>query len=859
LSHLLRWPIFTTLCLTLAISLPLYSLAAEDEDEKKNESSFDVSEFESFQGFINSYWDSKKGKIWIQIPDPNLEEQSFLYISSLATGLGSNPVGLDRGQLSSERIVHFRSVGERAFLVQENWKYRASTDNLAERRAIRDSFAESILWGGKVERDAAGMAYVDMTDFFLRDAHDCVGTLASSGQGNFSLDKNRSHIYLPRCKSFPDNSEIEAALTFSSSKPGRLARRVAADGKSITLRQHHSFVRLPDAGYRPRAWDPRVGCFSVDFADYGAPIEDSIEKRLIARHRLEKLDPSLEKSPAKDPIVYYVDPGVPQPVRDALIEGASWWNEAFESAGFVDAFQVKVLPEDADPMDVRYNVIQWVHRATRGWSYGQSVTDPRTGEIIKGHVLLGSLRVRQDHLIFEGLGQEVVASGSVRANQCGMGSVPDEAYLSQLDPNLSSTEVALARIRQLSAHEVGHTIGFAHNFAASTYADRASVMDYPAPRVKIVDGRLDLSDAYGVGIGEWDKFSVQYAYSEFKPEEEPNRLAALIASAQQRGLRYISDADARPAGAAHPLANLWDDGTDPVTALQHEMQVRRIAIDTFDASAIRNGDPYAELEKAFVPVYLHHRYQVEAAAKALAGYNYTYAVRDEKKPVTAVQTPIDLPTQLAALVALGQTIQPEELVIPQRILALIPPRVSSSASDRERFSSQTGPIFDANAAMESAAELTIGCLLQPERASRLAKQGADADQLGLRTVITALRNATLDGAFERIEKQQDTYTREELIEFDQARRIVERVFVHKLLELCSNPRASLDARYIAIREANEIQRELMSKVRDYTAKSPVTAQWLALIADIQRFLDRPYPSKQFEKPVELPPGSPIGS
>ncbi|MFK7735405.1 MAG: zinc-dependent metalloprotease, partial [Pirellulaceae bacterium] len=664
MSPLLRWPFVATLCLTFATSLHLKSSAGEDEVEEKDESSFDVSGFDSFEGFISSYWDGEKGNLWIQIPDPKLEEQSFLYVSSLATGLGSNPVGLDRGQLSSERIVHFRSVGDRAFLVQENWKYRASTDNMAERRAIRDSFAESILWGGKVERDAQGIAYVDMTDFILRDAHDCVGTLASSGQGSFSLDKNRSHIYLPRCKSFPNNSEMEAALTFSSSKPGRLARRVAADGKSITLRQHHSFVRLPDAGYRPRAWDPRVGCFSVDFADYGAPIEESIEKRFIARHRLEKLDPSQKKSPAKEPIVYYVDPGVPQPVLDALVEGASWWNEAFEAAGFIDAFQVKVLPEDADPMDVRYNVIQWVHRATRGWSYGQSVTDPRTGEIIKGHVLLGSLRVRQDHLIFEGLGKEVVANQAVRASQCGMGSVPDEAYLSQLDPNLSSTEVALARIRQLSAHEVGHTIGFAHNFAASTYADRASVMDYPAPRVKIVDGKLDLSDAYGVGIGEWDKFSVQYAYSEFKPEDEQQELAALIASTQQRGFLYISDADARPAGAAHPMANLWDDGTDPATALQHEMQVRRIAIDSFSASAIRNGDPYADLERAFVPVYLHHRYQVEAAAKALAGYDYTYAVKDETKPVAGVQTPVELPNQLAALVALAQTIEPEQLVIP---------------------------------------------------------------------------------------------------------------------------------------------------------------------------------------------------
>ena len=476
------------LALTCIFAMNVDQLAkAEDKDTEE----IDVSSFESYSGFYDFYWDANEGKIWLKLDKIN---EPFLYVTSLATGLGSNPVGLDRGQLGQDRLVRFKQVGPKVFLIQENLKYRASSNNAAERRAIQESFAESILWSGEVKQ-----GIVDITDLLVRDAHDCIGTLESTGQGSFKLDDARSFIYLPRTKSFPRNSEFEVTLTFESSKPGRLANRTAADGRSISLRQHHSFVKLPDPGYEPRRWDPRVGAFSVSYADYSVAIDEPIEQRLLTRHRLQKRNPQAAKSPPRRPIIYYVDNGVPEPVRSALIEGASWWNDAFDSAGFENAFEVRVLPDDADPMDVRYNVIQWVHRATRGWSYGQSFIDPRTGEIIKGHVLLGSLRVRQDYLLFEGLGAK-------QASACGLGYSPQQAYLSQLSDNAESVDVALARIRQLSAHEVGHTLGFAHNFAASTYADRASVMDYPAPMTKITDGRIDLSDAYAVGIGEWDKF-----------------------------------------------------------------------------------------------------------------------------------------------------------------------------------------------------------------------------------------------------------------------------------------------------------------------------------------------------------------
>lgn len=823
--------------LAVALILLVSNHATIAQEEPQKNDALDTSTFDSEAGYFNFLWDAKEGRIWLDIDQ---RQEPFLYVSSLATGLGSNPIGLDRGQLGESRIVHFRRVGKRVYLVQENWNFRASSKNEAERKAIRESFAESILWSGEVRESATGQQLVDLSDFLLRDAHDCIGVLKRSDQGDFSLATDLSHIYMDRTKSFPENTEFEATLTFRSNRPGRLAGSVAADGKSITLRQHHSFVQLPDSNYKPRRFDPRVGCFAMSYADYGVPIDEPIEQHWIVRHRLEKQDSKADKSPAKEPIIYYVDPGAPQPVRDALVEGASWWNAAFEAAGFLDAFQVKILPEDADPMDVRYNMIQWVHRSTRGWSYGQSVTDPRTGEIIKGHVLLGSLRVRQDHLLFDGLTPNYPnASNNNAARMCGMGQLPAPTAIAQLDPNLSSTEVALARIRQLSAHEVGHTLGFAHNFAASTYMDRASVMDYPAPRTKIVDGKLDLSDAYAVGIGEWDKFTVQYAYSQFDQDEE-SQLDALVADALAKKMLYITDADSRSSGAAHPLSNLWDNGTDPVTQLTHEMEVRKIALSNFGANNLADGLPLADLEKTFVPIYLHHRYQVDATAKMLGGYEYTYAVKGDGQ---VPQSAIPVARQQAALTELIKTLQPEALVIPQAVLDVLPPRVGSAASDRERFDSSTGPIFDPSTAIRTAVELTLGNILQPQRASRLARH-AD-DNWGLLEVIDALISTTIRSRPPRSALELE------------ARRIVQDVFVDKLIELASSGAATADARAIATWRLREINSQFQ---RDQGQMSDgiVKAHLLQLSDTIERFLDRPSPEAKSPGPISLPPGSPIG-
>jgi len=652
------------------------------------------------EGFFDFYHDTNRGKYYLYVPS---NQGSFIFQTSLPWGLGSNDVGLDRGQLGQTQLAHFTVQGQRVLLVAENTQYRADDKNPAEHASVQQAFADSTLFGFNVVAANESGVLVDYTPFLMTDVHGVSERLQQTGQGQYSIDNDRSVVYPARTKSFPDNTEFEATVTFVGEGKGRYVNAILPNADALTLHLHHSFIRLPDDNYRPRQFSPNSGFWAQTYYDYSAPLGEPIVQRVIPRHRLAKKDPIASSSEAQQPITYYLDPGAPEPVKSALLEGASWWAQAFAAAGYENAFQVKMLPADADPMDVRYNVIQWVHRATRGWSYGSSVIDPRTGEIIKGHVTLGSLRVRQDMKIAEGL--------------IGPFSKENSEQLKE-----KIEQMALARIRQLSAHEVGHTLGIAHNFAAST-ENRASVMDYPHPLVTLTtEGVISLNDAYDTGIGEWDKQVIAYGYSDFggMPSER-EQLDRILKENQSLGLTFISDRDARPTGGAHPTAHLWDNGSDTVTELERILNVRKQVLAQFGQHQLPATAALSDLQEVFVPIYLLHRYQTEAAAKWLGGVNYRYYINDHSPNDFTAVSPA---SQKRALNLLIETTRAGTVRVPKHIQQLLVPLAYGHEDNRERFEGRTGLIPDPVSMAASASGFSLSLILNPERLNRLSQQHA---------------------------------------------------------------------------------------------------------------------------------------
>ncbi len=823
----------SALVLALAAALTNDALAQQAGAQASQEPPSIESKTEGMQkldGFIPFHWDEKEGKLWMEI---SRFDEDFLHYTSLPAGFGENTLGLNRGDLGPSQVVRWSRVGPRVLMVEPNQRYRASSESAMERKSVEDGFPQAVHWGFEIGAETDGTVLVDATDFVMTDWHGIIQSLRRSNQGTFRLDKTRSAIYMPRTRTFPQNSEVEVTLTFTSDQPGGLVRSVAAAGPNqrttagaITIRQHHSFVQLPELGsYEPRRHDPRAGYGGMSYMDYSTPIDEPLTQRFIRRHKLEKQDPSATVSDPVEPIIYYLDPGTPEPVRTALMEGGAWWNQAFEAAGYRNAFRMEILPDDADPMDARYNVVQWVHRSTRGWSYGNSISDPRTGEILKGHVTLGSLRVRQDYLIAEGL-----------LSPYGNGD----------DIPADMSEMALLRIRQLSAHEIGHTIGLSHNYIASAQREAGpqSVMDYPHPRIGIREGsgEIDVLDAYDREIGAWDKVAIAYGYQDFPDgTDEAAALEAILTEARDSGITFMTDQDARPAGSAHPDNHLWDNGTDVVDELRRMMFVRGRALDQFGENAIRMGRPMATIEEALVPLYMHHRYQTEAATKIMGGLQYTYAMRgDGQEPVTTI--PGD--EQRRAVVEVLHTLNPADLVLPESVLNSIPPRPAGYGMHQELFRRYTGLVFDAVAPATAAADMTVSFLLHPERAARLIQQSArDPDLPSFMDVTHELFRATFG-----IGEHSNAYEAE-------VSRAVERVVVDRMMRLASTasmPQVRAEASYALAGLAESLE----GRMEDADVSD--RAHFAMLAQDIERFMDRDMDAPSTPSTLGAPPGSPIG-
>ena len=778
---------------------------------KPNQTTF-LNNTKKNQGFFTFFIKESKNQVLLEIDE---FEKDFLYINSLSTGIGNNDIGLDRGQLGQERIVFFKKMGDKIFLIQPNLKYRAVTENESEKKSVKEAFAKSVLYGFKIEKEIKGKYYINLTPFLLQDAHGVSLRLKKIGEGNYTVDDSRSAINYRKTKSFPHNVEFDVMLTFKGNPEGFLISSVTPSPEAITVNQHHSFVKLPDENFSPRKFDPRSGAIPFKYFDYSSPVNESLIKNFIIKHRLEKINPDLQFSEPLKPIVYYIDPGIPEPIRSAVIEGGKWWNDAFENIGYKNAFRIEMLPKDADPLDVRYNVIQWVHRSTRGWSYGASVVDPRTGEIIKGHVSLGSLRIRQDFLIALGLTEEPYAYNQNKDQQI--------------------LDLALNRIKQLSAHEIGHTLGFAHNFAASA-KDRASVMDYPHPKLKLIDGKINYEDAYKDGIGDWDKISVAYSYSHF-PEsiEEDKALQNILKKSVEQGYKFISDYDARPIGGAHPSAHLWDNGDNSVNELRNILKIRKIALDNFYINHIKENETVSLLEDRLVPVYLLHRYQIEAVSKIIAGQEYSYAVKTNGNvPKTEI---LKKSFQKEALDLILLTLKPKNLSLPNRLLDLFPARSYGFSRNRESFDSQTGPTFDYLGISNMLSDKILKLLLHPNRASRLVQQKAlDDTHFSLFEMIDQIFESTI----KNIPNQSYSRELQNIVNFNVLKNLM-----------------SLGASDYAYPQVRAIVYEKLLEIRSWLRENNKIEYKLYFISEIDRFFEEPETYKETNS-LRIPDGSPIG-
>jgi len=758
---------------------------------------------------MNFSYNDDSGKIILEIK--NLDSE-FMYINSLSRGVGNNDLGLDRGQLGNSRVVYFTKRGNKILLIQPNLRYVSNSSNYLENKAVEEAFARSVLFGFDIIEKSNDSYKIDITSFLISDAHGVSQRLKYSNSGSYTLNKSMSAIDLDRTKAFPKNIEFDVLLTFTGNPSGNLVRSVTPTASNLTVNQHHSFVELPDNNYKKRKFDPRSGSNPFIVYDYSTPIDEKLEQRFIVRHRLNKKYPKQEISEPLDPIVYYIDNGTPEPVKTALIEGGNWWNQAFESAGYKDAFRIEVLPEDADPMDVRYNLIQWIHRSTRGWSYGASIVDPRTGEIIKGQVSLGSLRVRQDYMILSGLIDNP-------------NDIENKALIK---------ETSLDRIRQLSAHEIGHTLGFAHNYISSAN-NRSSVMDYPHPKIDIINGDINIDNAYSKNIGDWDKVTVRYAYTDFQENEnEDIKLNQIIEEAVNKGLYFLSDSDSRPVGSANPFSHLWDNGEFPYKELNKLLKVRDLALKNIDLENLIDGEPYDRIEDILVPIYMLHRYQIESTAKAIGGVDYLYFVKNlNNDKVKFVNSKL----QKESLESLLNVLNPKNLVLPDNLIEILSPRSFRNPRTRENFESNTGVTFDYINASSSVINHTLTFLINPERINRIYQQNMFGENiLKLEDYLTIISNSIFSN------KKMSLYE-------SSINNNTSSLFLDHLFLAFNNSKTNDISKSLILSSIVNTKETLSSNLNDYNA---------FLVNKINGFLDNPDKYKPIEK-TKIPDGSPIGN
>ena len=764
------------------------------------------------KGFLNLYYEESEGELYLEV---NRLNQPFILVTSLPQGVGSNDIGLDRGQLGQTRMVRFERQGPYVLLKQLNTQYRANTSDAAEQRAVEEAFADSVLWQGKVIEGKPDL--VAINDLVLNDLHGVSSVLQQTEQGNYQLDLSRSVILPKGIKSFEKNADVDVQLTFKGDVAGAQVAQVTPDGTLMSVRMRYSFVELPDADYQPRAYHPMSGYLSDEYRDYATPFTQPLVQRFILRHRLQKVHPGPAPSEVVKPITYYLDPGVPEPIRSALLDGARWWETAFTRAGFINGFKVELLPADADPQDIRYNMIQWVHRATRGWSYGAALTDPRTGEIIKGQVTLGSLRVRQDYLIAKGL---------------------TAGWQDRVAAEKAATALSLARIRQLAAHEVGHTLGLDHNFAASTNQD-ASVMDYPHPKIQLKGNDIDISAPYTTGVGPWDDFAIAYGYSEQGDARTQQALQVdLLADVAKRGLRYIGEADSRQKDGSQAYASLWDSGDDPIDQLGKLNKIRTKAIADFSSAALLPNEPLGELADAFAPIYLLTRYQIDAVAKFIGGTDYNYQSIGEGSRWSYIAPQL----QLTGLDALLNTLDAASLTVPQTLLDSLVPKAGNYHVTRESFDSGLGAINDPLGMAEVFSRHTVSLLLMPKRLNRVSQASmADSEQLSVTTLLDKLFAATL-------------YQEDKLALVEGVWMRVNAVVIDEVLATLHDPQTSPEVRAAINDRAQFVIKQLKAKSNRANVSLAAHYTWLqqgltAGLTDAK--------VKLIPKPLTLPPGSPI--